>query len=76
MMQIRGDVWTVAGFNAGKYIARIRYTAKKEYARKYLAYVLSERKGPCPNPGTLPTMAAQAVRLRLDEIFRGCPPCS
>ncbi len=70
-MEIRGDAATIAGFNAGKYIASIRNSAKKEYARQYLFYILRGRKGSCPSPAGLSTLAAQAVRLRLGQIFQG-----
>jgi hypothetical protein len=70
MITISGDSKTVAGFNAGKYIARIRSETKKQYARAYLTYMLNDRRGPCPSRGILSMMAAQAVRMRLKTIFQ------
>jgi hypothetical protein len=73
MTQISGDAYTITGFNAGKYIASIRSDTKKEYARTYLAYILNGRRGSCPERGVLSGMAAQAVRMRLDQIFQETP---
>lgn len=73
MTQISGDTDTVAGFNAGKYLAGIRSETKKKYARAYLTYVLNGRRGSCPDRGVLSTMPAQAVRTRLDRIFQETP---
>jgi hypothetical protein len=73
MTQISGDAYTIKGFNAGKYIASIRSDTKKEYARTYLAYILNGRRGSCPERGVLSGMAAQAVRMRLDQIFQETP---
>jgi hypothetical protein len=70
MITISGDRKTVAGFNAGKYIARIRSETKRQYARAYLTYMLSGRRGPCPSRGILSTIAAQAVRMRLNTILQ------
>jgi hypothetical protein len=70
MTQISGDANTIAGFNAGKYIASIRSGRKREYARKYLAYILRGRSGSCPGRGVASAIAAQAVRTRLDQIFQ------
>jgi hypothetical protein len=73
MTQISGAPDTIAGFNAGKYIAGIRSDTKKKYARTYLAYILNGRSGSCPDRGALSAMAAQAVRMRLDQIFQETP---
>jgi hypothetical protein len=76
MSQISGGPDTIAGFNAGKYIRSIRSATKKEYAHKYLVYILNGRNGSSPERGVLSTMAAQAVRMRLDGIFQADSPCS
>jgi hypothetical protein len=73
MTQISADSNTIAGFNAGKYIGSIRSDTKKENARTYLAYILNGRRGSCPERGVLSGMAAQAVRMRLDQIFQETP---
>lgn len=70
MTQISGDPHTIAGFNAGKYIGSIRSAAKKQFARTYLTYVLQGRSGPSPDRGELSAMATQAVRMRIDQLFR------
>jgi hypothetical protein len=69
MTQISGDPNTIAGFNAGKYIGSIRNAAKKQYARTYLTYILQGRSGPSPDRGELSAMSAQAIRMRMDQIF-------
>jgi hypothetical protein len=71
MMEIKGDAMTIAGVNAGKYIASIRNRAKKDYARRYLLHILKGRKGAAPSSNAISKMASQAVRLRLDQIFQG-----
>jgi len=73
MTTISGDSRTVAGFNAGKYIARIRSETKKQYARAYLTYILNGRRRSCPSRGVLSKAAAQAVRRRLEKIFHETP---
>jgi hypothetical protein len=70
MVQITGDAMTIAGLNAGKYIASVRNIAKQEYARRYLLYILQGRQGPHPRSDSPSTINSQAVRLRLDRIFR------
>jgi len=52
---------------ARDYVASIRNKAKRAYAVAYLAY----RRGAAlePDSGELSYMAAQAVRLRINEIF-------
>jgi hypothetical protein len=69
MVEITGDPKTIAGFRAGQYISSIHNDKKKAYARSYLLYILQGRTGATPPYGDLSAMAAQAVRMRLDEIF-------
>jgi hypothetical protein len=49
------------------YINSIKNSAKKEYAKKYSAWVLGGRKGSEPDRGELSVMGAQAVRMNIDE---------
>jgi hypothetical protein len=73
MTTIIGDSTTVAGFNAGKYIARIRSETKKQYARAYLTYMLNGQRRSCPSRGVLSKTDAQAVRRRLEDILKETP---
>jgi hypothetical protein len=51
------------------YVKKIRNAAKKEYAVNYLNYL--KGKGDEPESGNLSYMAAQAVRMRLQELTEG-----
>lgn len=62
---------------ASKYIEAIRSKAKREYARSYYQHLRCpvELRGGSPKyPPELPYMAAQAVRMNLDEIMEGNIP--
>lgn len=59
---------------AEKYIQRIKNTAKKQYARDYYAWILAGRRstsgnGPEWDRNALSYMAAQGVRMNLDELY-------
>ena len=58
--------------NANRYINAIKNTAKKAYARAYLAWVLNGRpghNGPEWDRSTLSYMAAQGVRMNIDGFY-------
>lgn len=57
---------------AVKYIAAIRSSAKKQYAQQYYRWILEGRpEGKNPTYAPLCYMAAQAVRMNLDQIYSG-----
>jgi hypothetical protein len=63
---------------AARYVASIRSNPKRAYAHRFLTYLrngVADDIGAQPgDPGTretLPYMAAQAVEMRLREIWRG-----
>ena len=70
-----GDRMATVTAKISAYIGHIRNAAKKEYATKYAAYAKSERlsisKGVFVRPEYpgLSYMAAQAVRMNIDEIL-------
>lgn len=53
---------------AGKYVNRIRNKKKKDYAEKYLCWKTEMRKEE-PEVNVLSYIAAQAVRMTLNEIL-------
>jgi hypothetical protein len=55
---------------ATKYINSIRNLGKHEYARKYWACVVYGGKSPDYKEFQISYMAAQAVRMRLEEFAR------
>lgn len=58
---------------ASRYIESLRSAAKKRYARHYYQYIRAGRREPSPEYPALSYMAAQAVRMQLDEIMEGRP---
>lgn len=51
-----------------KYVKSIRNSDKKAYARSYLKWIKDGRKGDSPDyPKSLSCMAAQAVRMNLED---------
>ncbi len=54
---------------AEKYIRKIRNPAKRDYAKRRLAWLLSGCNGPVPSRGELGGMAEQAVRWQLREYL-------
>jgi len=52
---------------AENYIKKLKNQSKKEYAKKYLKYVIE--RGKMPSRGKLSYMAAQAVEMNIDEIM-------
>ena len=62
---------------ASKYIERIRHPAKKQYARDYYQFLRSGQllgQEADYDRDKLSYMAAQAVRMNLDEIMQGEGP--
>lgn len=59
-----------------KYIDAIRNAEKKDYARAYAAWLSGGRQGESPeyDGEKLSTMAAQAVRMSLEEVFEKAEP--
>lgn len=53
---------------AWRYVRRIRNSDKRWYASTYLAYALGEQGEPS-RPAGLSYMAAQAVRMEINEIL-------
>lgn len=54
-------------YAARRYLAAIRNTDKREYGVRYFAYLRGAAHD--PEPVNISTMAAQAVRMRLEEII-------
>ena len=52
---------------AWRYVLAIRNTDKREYGIRYLEHLF--RNAPEPEPDGISTMAAQAVRMRLHDIW-------
>lgn len=60
------DMMNVIG-EANKYISRIRNARKKEYAKQWLNYRLGKAEKPETNK--ISYMAAQAVRIEIDQMI-------
>lgn len=58
---------------ANRYIRKLRSPAKRDYAREYLAFKMNSTATHNPSPKGLSYMAAQAVRLSIDEILTSSP---
>lgn len=56
---------------AYSYIRRIHSEKKRVYAAYYLNWCRHGKRGSEPERGNLSAMAAQAVRLKIDDILRG-----
>lgn len=56
---------------ASRYVASLRSAVKRKYAHEYYQWLRcpEHMRGLLPDPGSLSCMAAQAVRMNLDEIM-------
>ena len=54
---------------ARRYVRGIRNKAKRDYAERYLAWLLNGEEGPEPDSTGLSYMGAQAVRLTLAQAL-------